>query len=527
MNNTSSEIRRPGGGRRRWFLAVVAALVVLGIGFAQLKPELEQGARTWLSLVFGALGVLLVLIWFLLLSRYPLKVRGYSAAAIAAIAVLISQTVRVTGSLDATSLPRLGWRWTKTGDLTPSLPVPGPATTAGAPAATQIPEVPQFFGPQRDGTVRGAGLAREWRSAPPKQLWRQAIGSGWSSFAVAGGRAFTQEQRGESEAVSCYDVMSGKLVWLHTQKARFEEWQGGEGPRATPAVDRGLVFASGATGILVCLEAATGRRVWSREVLREYHLANLQWGVSASPLVYDETVVVTGGNSPGPTLLAYRRTTGEPLWRSGAGRASYSSPLLATLAGRRVVLAQNAAALTAHDPASGELLLEHAWASDRNPRAAQPVVLEGDRVFLSAGYGMGCLLLQIKAGAGGRLEAERIWKTTRMRNQFNSVAAREGYLYGLDDGVLACVEIGSGERKWREGRYGGGQTLLVDDLIVIQSEPGPVALAEAKPGGFRETGRLAALASKTWNYPVLAGRHLLVRNDREAVCYELPLAAGR
>jgi outer membrane protein assembly factor BamB len=260
-------------------------------------------------------------------------------------------------------------------------------------------------------------------------------------------------------------------------------------------------------------------------VLKENHLANLEWGVSASPLVYEETVVVTGGNTKGATVLAFRRSTGEPLWRSGVNRASYSSPVLATLAGRRLVLSFDAAALTAYDPATGVRLLNHPWASERTARAAQPVVLPGDRVFLSAGYGVGCVLFQIKAATGNQLEATQLWKNMRMKNQFNSVAARDGFLYGLDDGLLACVDVESGERKWKEGRYGSGQTLLVDDLVIIQTESGPVVLAEAKSDGVRELGRIAALSSKTWNHPTLAGRYLLVRNDQEAAGYELPVEA--
>jgi outer membrane protein assembly factor BamB len=259
--------------------------------------------------------------------------------------------------------------------------------------------------------------------------------------------------------------------------------------------------------------------------LKENNLANLEWGVSASPLVFDEAVVVTGGETRGPTLLAYRRTNGESLWQSGKDKTSYSSPVLTTLAGRQVVLSFNAASLTAHDPATGEMLLNHSWSVAGIPKAAQPIVVPGDRVFLSAGYGAGCVLLQIKAGADNQLVATQLWKNLHMKNQFNSIAARDGYFYGLDDGLLACVEIETGERKWKGGHYGSGQTLLVDDLVLVQTEGGGVALAEARPDCFNELGRLEALEGKTWNHPTLAGRYLLVRNDQEAACYELPVVS--
>jgi outer membrane protein assembly factor BamB len=193
-----------------------------------------------------------------------------------------------------------------------------------------------------------------------------------------------------------------------------------------------------------------------------------------------------------------------------------------------VILSFNAVALTVHEPATGAMQLSHRWGSDKTPKAAQPVVVGGDRVFVSAGYGMGCELLQIAAAADGKFSAESVWKNIRLKAQFNSVAMRGGFFYGLDDGFLACVEVATGTRRWKDGRYGSGQTLLVDDLIIVQAERGPVVLVAASPEAFRELGRIEALSSKTWNHPTLAGRYLLVRNDREAVCYELPVlgAAG-
>jgi outer membrane protein assembly factor BamB len=261
-------------------------------------------------------------------------------------------------------------------------------------------------------------------------------------------------------------------------------------------------------------------------VLAENNLPNLTWGVSDSPLVFGDTVVVTGGgHTNGPALLAYRVSDGKPLWRSGNDRASYASPILTRLAGRHVVLSCNGASLTAHDPATGEIVLDYPWGNNQWPKASQPVVLGEDRVFLSAGYGVGCLMLKVTAALHGKLVATQLWKNMRMKTQFNSAAARNGFLYGLDDGMLVCIDATTGERKWKEGRFGYGQTLLIDGLVLIQCESGDVVLGNAKPDGFRELGRISALHKKTWNYPTLAGRYLLVRNDEEAVCYELPLQA--
>jgi len=485
---------------------------------------MERNIRTWLTLALATLGALLTLIWFALLSGFSPHRRALLTAAVVGAMLASYLVMRVDGTVSSVGLPRLVWRWSRPDQ--PRLiatPPAAPPTPSPADITAGLTEAPQFMGLQRDGVVRGVKLGRNWSTHPPRLLWRQPIGAGWSAFAVSGGRAYTQEQRGDLEVLTCYEVLTGRLLWTLAHPAHFTQWQGGEGPRATPTVDRGLVFAYGATGILECADTATGRRVWSQDVLKRHGLGNLEWGISASPLVFDETVVVSGGANRGPTLLAYSRRSGEPLWQEGADRASYSSPVLATLAGRRVILSFNASTLTAHDPETGAVLLAHAWSEDKIPKAAQPVIIPDSRVFLSAGYGAGCIMLQIAATADQKLEATVVWKNLRMKNQFNTVGVREGLLYGLDDGMLACIDADTGVRKWKEGRYGSGQTLLAGDLVLIQSEEGPVVLADARPDGMRELGRLAALSSKTWNHPVLAGRYLLLRNDREAVAYELPL----
>ena len=524
----SSPIVAPSRGHRGWVPIAIVLLAVAGIVILQMQPELERNFLGMIRVAIVLLAVVLTLLWLLLLSRFPWQLRLGVAVALGLVIFAGKKSVRVVGTADGTGRPRLAWRWSA--EPQPRLAAPPPtapaAPLADDPRLAQAADVPQFFGPARDGVVREAGLARDWTATPPRELWRQPIGSGWSAFAVVGGRAFTQEQRGEEELVTCYELLTGRLLWAHADHARFHEWQGGAGPRATPTVGGGRVFALGATGILNCLDAETGRREWSRDVLGENHLANLLWGVSCSPLLVDDSVIVTGGLTSGPTLFAYRRSTGEPLWKTGTDKASYSSPSLATLAGRRVVLAVNATSFTIHDPANGAVLLDFPWSDKEWPKASQPAVLDGDRVFLAAGYGLGCMMLKITAGADGRLTATQLWKNLRMKTQFNSVAPRGGFIYGLDDGLLACVDLATGERKWKDGRYGSGQTLLVDDLILIQSEPGPVVLASARPDAFAELGRLPALRSKTWNHPTLAGRYLLVRNDQEAVCYELPLAAS-
>jgi outer membrane protein assembly factor BamB len=504
---------------RLWLPLLFLALTGAAIAVVRLLPELERNLKNWATAVLTLLGLALVLTWFLLLSRFTWKVRLLGALAVAAVVFGVKASVRRDGTMDGTGLPRLAWRWSPKPVREPLSTVSGSAEVTPAPGARDVPD---FFGPQRDGVVRDAGLLPDWKSQPPKELWRQGVGAGWSAFAVVGGRAVTQEQRGEEEAVTCYELLSGRLLWMHTHQARFEEWQGGPGPRATPVIRDGRVYAIGGTGILDCLELETGREVWSRDVLKEFKMGNITWGISGSPLVFDDTVVVTGGRG-GHALLAFRASSGEPLWQAAKDDASYVSPSLVTLLGRRLVLSVNAKLVTAHVPETGAEVLSYSWAEGIPAKGSQPVIIGDNRIFLSAGYHAGCALLEVTAAEDGKLAAAKVWENLKMKTQFNSVALRDGHVYGLDDNKLACLDIASGERLWKEGRFGSGQSLLVDDLVIVQSEPGDVVLCAVSPERYKEVGRIPALNSKTWNHPLLAGRYLLVRNDREAVCYELPV----
>ena len=525
-----SDVPTPSRGHRFGFLIFVALLAAGIIGYVQSRPELEGNLKGVATILTVLASLILTLFWFLALSRYKARTRLIGLAVVIGLFFGLKSLTRVDGAVDGSGRPNVVWKWTPKAEV-PSVPV-AKATTAAQATHPDIPDVPQFFGPDRDGVVRGAHLDHDWKAHPPKELWRQPSGLGWSAFAVVSGRAFTLEQRGEDEVVACYDAPTGGVVWTHVHpKTRFTEWQGGDGPRSTPTVSNGKVYALGGTGILDCLDVATGSVVWTRNVLKDSDQTNLTWATSTSPLVFDDKVVVAGGNKlddkgkeiPSPCVFAYQRDTGAPLWQKGADQSSYASQVLTTMAGKKVILSSNANTFSIHEAASGEVLLNHKWGVAMWPRAAQPTVIPGDRVFLSAGYGNGCVLLKIAASADGKLTATEQWHSNKMKTQFNSVHVLNGHIYGLDDGTLACLNIETGERLWKEGRFGAGQSLLVDDAIIVMGEKGDVALIEAKPDGYHEMGRIKALSSKTWNHPVLAGRYLLVRNDKEMVCFELPV----
>jgi outer membrane protein assembly factor BamB len=282
------------------------------------------------------------------------------------------------------------------------------------------------------------------------------------------------------------------------------------------------VYTLGSTGVLNGLDLQTGRRLWTRDIARDNDAHQPDWGRSGSPLAIDDLVVVSAGGANGRSLVAYQRETGEPTWHAGSDLASYSSPLIATIAGVRQIVILNQGSVAAHDPASGRILWEYPWPSPQ-PTVAQPLVLSGDRVLLSAGYGVGSKLLHVTRDADA-LRPSLLWESPRLKAKFTNLVVHDGFVYGLDDGVLVCLDPSNGERRWKSGRYGHGQAILVGDLLLVQTEEGEVVLIEPRPDAHRELTRFTVFNQKTWNPPALAGRLLLVRNDAEAACYELPLA---
>jgi outer membrane protein assembly factor BamB len=274
--------------------------------------------------------------------------------------------------------------------------------------------------------------------------------------------------------------------------------------------------------MLNCLDLKTGQRIWSKDIVKDNDSQIINWGLSGSPLALDSLIVVNAGGQNGKSLVAYHQATGARVWSGGNDRAAYSSPLVTTLAGLRQILIFNQNAVASHDPATGQVLWQQPWPSG-SECVAQPVPLPGDRVFISSGYGIGCKLFQIARSDNGGLQVSLVWETNRLKAKFTNVVYRDGYIFGLDDGILVCLDPATGERKWKAGRYGHGQMISVGDLLLIQAESGEVVLVEANSAAPSELTRFAALAAKTWNNPALAGQYLLVRNDREAACYELPL----
>lgn len=461
----------------------------------------------------------------------------------------VHQLTRLDG-FTGDARPIWTWRWAKTpqekfaesrkvhtkkGELSTPTKSLDRRTQKKANLASTTPwDSPGFRGADRSGTMAATNIETDWRAHPPKLLWRQAIGSGWSTFAVVGDYCVTQEQRKVEEAVVCYEVRTGREVWVHLDRARFFEPTGDEGPRATPTIHNGRVYSLGATGILNCLEGSNGKVLWQANILEETGAANRLFGMVGSPLVVDSSssirktfVIVTPGGK-GNSVVAFDAATGKRVWNAGYADPSYSSPQLATICGRRQILSFNAEGLFAHDLEIGRVLWSVPWISNPAERnnVCQPVLLSSkgndqtDSVLISSGYNMGSALFEISR-QDDEFSVSEQWKSRALKAKFSSAILHEGHIYGLDGASLACLDISTGERKWKGGHFGYGQLVLAGSNLLVQLESGEVALVEASPDSLREISRFAALSGRTWNHPVLAGNLLLVRNDREAACYEL------
>lgn len=519
----------PRARRSLVFPAVTAVVIGAVIAWMQVTGHV---ARAFASPALALLGLLVTACWWALGSCPGRKVRNLLAVLLmfTAVGFALTKLLRYDGSADGSALPRLAWRWSSHEE--PVLPDLAkfaslkPASNLSPPPGLE--DWPQFMGPGGDGAAPAPGWQTDWKTHPPREVWRQPVGLGWSGFVVAGRRAVTQEQRGQQEAVVCYDITNGGVLWAHEDHARFSEPMGGDGPRATPTIDvpAGLVYTMGATGILNCLDLATGAVRWTRNILKDAGAQNLTWAKSNAPLLHGEHVIVTGGKG-GASLLAYRRGDGSPAWNAGTDDGSYSTPRVMTLNGVEQLVVVNQTSVTGHDPANGSIWWSFSWPGGM-PKVAQPLEAGPNRVLITSSYGMKCHLFELHRPAqpDGKWSHAMVWSGSSPRTKFSSASIIGDSIYGLDEGTLACVRLSDGERLWRDGRYGYGQHLLLGgDLMLIQAEPGFVALVRADPAGLKEVARLDALHSKTWNPPAIAGRWLLVRNDQEAVCYELPAAA--
>lgn len=509
--------------RFRWWPAIVILFVgTLACTVLWASTEDNRSAQSFWAYI-AVIGTFLLLGgWWTFFSQLAWRTIGWGWAAVAVGLVIVGALVRVDGFTGET-FPILAFRWQETPQQKAERFQKSTAAGASPVAVSEATDAdwPRFRGPHGDGVILDFTLRTDWSKRPAKELWRHPVGAGWSSFSVVGSRAFTMEQRGEDEAVVCYDFESGREVWVCRYPAHYFQEPAGEGPRATPTFFEGEVFSLGATGILTRINASTGELVWKKDTIKDAGAVPLEWGNSASVLVYRDQrgegpyIVTNPGGLKGTSVVAY----GPKPWRSGSAPAGYATPMLVTLAGRQQIVVYDGYGLAGYEPTTGKSLWRFPWQNFALNNCAQPIQISENRLFASSGYSLGSVLLEF----GSDLKPKLVWNepTNLMRCKFNSPVMHDGHIYGLDEGLLACLDLRTSKRLWKKGRYGFGQLLLVGNTLVIQSEDGVIHIVKATPQGPEAIAKWPALSGRAWNEPLICRGRLLVRNNAEAVCYDL------
>jgi len=538
--------------RRVWIgvASLLAAVALVQGGWLEpiVGDIVDQAVRNIITLILCFSALMTIMLWFLRESGHaPAVKRAVLGGLLGAVALgaALLRIERVSGDL----VPEFAFRWSPSRDrLLPQHRAEPPPPQGEAVAAARWQETagdfPRFLGPTGSCGVDAPALDPAWDARPPRLLWRRPIGAGWSGFASCGDHAVTLEQRGDEEIVSCCSVTTGAPEWAVAVKGRHETVLGGVGPRSTPTIRDGVVYSHGATGWLHAIDGATGRVLWKKDVLDVLgidpvaHAAMVAWGRAGSPLVTADLVIVPAGgprtrrSAQDPeflALVAFDRTTGERRWTTGDEQISFASPELVRFGGREMIVSVNEAHVAGYDPADGHEIFEHPWPGHSNSDAScSQAMLVGDRrLVLSKGYGIGAAVFEIEKSDAEPWTLREVWKNSGLlKTKFTNVAIYEGHAYGLSDGILECVRLDDGTRRWKAGRYGQGQVLRVGPLLLVQAESGEVVLVDASPEKHVVRGRLAAIDGQTWNNLCLSGSRLLVRNAEEAACYELPIVSA-
>jgi outer membrane protein assembly factor BamB len=517
-----------------WVWFVVACSIGLIVFIRVSHVNGDHSVENVQTLIVGFLGCSVVALWFLFLSGYSLTCRLGSLAALIACTGLFFNTfqlVHVSGEL----IPTFRSRWTPPADAMLETPAGVASNSSIDLTTTTEKDFPHFLGSHRNGTITNVALDQDWSSHSPDQLWRQPIGAGWSGFVAVNGYAVTMEQRGKAQLVTCYEIASGELLWSHAEPNRHNTVLGGTGPRSTPTIYDGKVYATGPSGSVVCLEGATGEVVWQDNLLSRYNVPPgedkraIAWGRSNSPLVVGDLVVLAvGGPKDGSkvSLAAFDRLTGKSVWESGDRQVSYASPTLAMLGDQRMIVSVNENNVSGHELATGDILWQLDWPGHSNTDAnvSQASLLNDGRILLSKAYGAGSALWQLATDSSGQIQATETWKNPgSLKTKFTNHIIHDEYAFGLSDGILECIALADGKRRWKKGRFGHGQILLVGDVLLVQAESGDVVMVDPAPDRFHQLAKFSAIDGKTWNNLCLYGDLLLVRNAEEAACYRLPL----
>lgn len=399
------------------------------------------------------------------------------------------------------------------------------ALIATAPATAS--DWPQFRGPDRDGVSVETGLALDWGEGGPDVLWRVPLGSAYSGVSVVGDRLYTMESRDGREHVVALDVADGSRIWsVEVGPAWDDRWS--KGPRSTPTVDGGRVFAVGSKGRLVAIDAADGALRWSIDLVETYGADVPRWGVSTSPLIHDGRLFVPVGGKEA-LAMAFNPDNGREVWRTGSGGgAGYSSPTLVEAGGREQVLLFTADGLISVAPKSGAVHWRYPWETSYDVNATAPLPIPPDRVFLSSGYDKGAAMLRLVADGDGA-GYEEIWRNREMKNRFSTSVRVGDHLYGFDEQTFKCVDARNGEMAWRVRGLGHGSLIAVDGRLVVLGEKGELRVVRATPAEYREIASWQPFDDKTWTAPSLSRGVLYVRDESELVAIDVrkqPVKSG-
>lgn len=483
-----------------------------------------------------ALMLAMVAIVFAIFYSYPRSRRTIFLGAMLLTALgCVSSYLLKVDSYYGNRVPKLGWRWKPTAEQSAEryfISRREDQRIESLPLVRDLPySFPGFLGKDRNATVPAPGFAKDWEANPPQLLWRHPVGLGWGSFAVASNRAITMEQRGTEECVVCYETTSGREIWSLGYQCRFRN-EYGDGPRSTPTISGQSVVSVGATGIVTCIDIQSGKLRWKKQ-LDDPAAHGLTFGLTCSPVVHDGRVFLTQGSSDGGSAICLSLSTGVEYWRNGNDHGSYASPMLAQLCDTLQYVSFNGEGLRSYD-LDGNPLWFFPWQTQGESRVnvAQPILvpMESEHkqtsisglVLISSGYDRGTALIEVSKGTHN-WNATAVWTSNHLKSKLSNFVCQGDAVFGLDNGLLTCISLVDGRRLWKKGRCGHGQMLLVGSTLLIQAEQGDIVLVAAESEAYREITRFKALDDKTWNHPTLAGRLLIVRNDREAAAYELPI----
>jgi outer membrane protein assembly factor BamB len=518
--------------RARWFERILGVLGLVGavwLVHTLCHPSIKGPLLIVMTIPMAIAGLALGGILF---GRKLSIQRTFLAIGLAALGAGFSALVRTDGVWGDFSFG-FDWRWKPTAEQlaireirqAEKLATKENVQTDAILESLRSAPWPIFRGPQGNSSQSGLRLSDDWNANPPQEIWRKRIGPAWSSFVVGADRLFTQEQREEDEAVACYDAKTGEPIWSFETPSRFFESLGGLGPRGTPTLADGSIYALGAEGILVRLNAVDGKLVWKADLKEASGRTEPpMWGFSCSPCVESGFVVVHAGGKADKGVIAFNVEDGQVAWTAPAGEMSYSSVQKIKLLDQSYLCLLSNTGAHLWEPSTGKSVFDYEF-QHQGYRACQAQVIDGNKLLIPAGMGTGTRLVEFSLGNNG-LEAKELWTSIDMKPDYNDILVHDGNIYGFDNSIFACIGLEDGKRKWKGGRYAKGQALLLSDsgLILVVSEKGELVLLRATPEKHQELGKIDALKDKTWNHPVVVGDRLYLRNAEEAVCYKLAAA---